>query len=104
MKLLTDFLKNSKQIVTQNRQTSSWAEINTTAVRQGSMQGLLLLLAYIYDLSDGLSSSVKRFADDTSLFSVVHDIHSSARSLNKDLKSINEWAFQWKMSFNPDPN
>ena len=104
MKLLTDFLKNSKQIVTQNRQTSSWAEINTTAVRQGSMQGLLLLLAYIYDLSDGLSSSVKRFADDTSLFSVVYDIHSSASNLNKDLKSINEWAFQWKMSFNPDPN
>ena len=104
MKLLTDFLKNSKQIVTQNRQTSSWAEINTTAVRQGSMQGLLLLLAYIYDLSDGLSSSVKCFADDTSLFSVVHDIHSSASNLNKDLKSINEWAFQWKMSFNPDPN
>ena len=104
MKLLTDFLKNSKQIVTQNRQTSSWAEINTAAVRQGSMQGLLLLLAYIYDLSDGLSSSVKRFADDTSLFSVVHDIHSSASNLNKDLKSINEWAFQWKMSFNPDPN
>ena len=104
MKLLTDFLKNSKQIVTQNRQTSSWAEINTTAVRQGSMQGLLLLLACIYDLSDGLSSSVKRFADDTSLFSVVHDIHSSASNLNKDLKSINEWAFQWKMSFNPDPN
>ena len=24
--------------------------------------------------------------------------------MNKDLKTINEWAFQWKMSFNPDPN
>ena len=38
------------------------------------------------------------------LFSVVHDIHSSASGLNKDLETINEWAFQWKMSFNPDPN
>ena len=44
------------------------------------------------------------FSDDTSLFSVVHDIHSSASDLNKDLKTINEYAFQWKMSFNPDPN
>lgn len=26
-----------------------------------------------YDLSDGLSSNVKLFADDISLFSIVHD-------------------------------
>ena len=51
-----------------------------------------------------LSSNVKFFAYGTSLFSVVHDIHSSASDLNKDLKTINGWDFQWKMSFNPDPN
>ena len=61
-------------------------------------------MIYINDLPDGLSSNVKLFAADTSLFSVVHDIHSSAGDLNKDFKTINEWAFQWKMSFNPDPN
>ena len=32
------------------------------------------------------------------------NIHNSASYLNKDLKTTNEWAFQWKMSFNPDPN
>ena len=58
----------------------------------------------INDLPDGLSSNVRIFADGTSLFSVVHNIHSSASNLNKDLKTINEWAFQWKISFNPDPN
>ena len=26
-----------------------------------------------------------------------------ANNLNNDLKAMNEWAFQWKMSFNPDP-
>ena len=78
-------------------------EVNA-GVPQGSVLGPLLLLIYINDLPDGLSSNVKLFADDTSLFSVVHDIHSSASDLNKDLKTINEWAFQWKMSFNPDPN
>ena len=61
-------------------------------------------MIYINDLPDGLSSNVKLFADDTSLFSVVHDIHSSASDLNKDLKTINEWDFQWKMSFIHDPN
>ena len=59
---------------------------------------------YISDLADDLSSYVKLFADDTSLFSVVHDINASARELNDDLKKINKWAFQWKMSFNPDPS
>ena len=28
----------------------------------------------------------------------------SAKNLNDDLKTINKWAFQWKMRFNPDPN
>ena len=51
-----------------------------------------------------MSSNIKLFADDTSLFSVVHDVNASARELNDDLKKINKWAFQWKMSFNPDPS
>ena len=38
------------------------------------------------------------------MFSVVHDVNASARELNDDLKKINKWAFQWKMSFNPDPS
>ena len=50
-----------------------------------------------------MSSNVKLFADDTSLFSLVHDVNASARELNNELKKINKWAFQWKMSFNPDP-
>ena len=32
-----------------------------------------------------------------------HDITTSANELNNDLKNISDWAFQWKMSFNPDP-
>ena len=37
------------------------------------------------------------FADDTLLFSKVKD-------LNYDFKTINQWAHQWKMSFNPELN
>ena len=103
LKLLTDFLKNRKQRATLNGQASFWTEVNA-GVAQGSILGALLFLIYINDLPDGLSSNIKLFADDTSLFSVVYDIHSSASDLNKDLKTINEWAFQWKMSFNPDLN
>ena len=59
-----------------------------------------MFLIYINDLTEGLTANVKLFADDTSLFSVVHDIQTSANDLNEDLKIINNWAFQWKMSFN----
>ena len=41
--------------------------------------------------------------DDTSLHFVVNDIDNSANDLNHDPKKICEWAFQWKMKFNPDP-
>ena len=36
------------------------------------------------------------FADDISLFLVVHDINTSASDLNEDLEKISNWAFQWK--------
>ena len=65
--------------------------------------GPLPFLIYINDLADGLSSNSKLLADDTSLFSVIHDVDTSANELNNDLYQINKWAFQWKMSFNPDP-
>ena len=51
-----------------------------------------------------ISSTVKLFADDTSLFSVVNVPNISANELNKDLELISEWAYKWKISFNPDKN
>ena len=85
LNILCDFLKNRKQRVTPNGQSSSWTNVNA-GVPQGSILGPLLFLIYVNDLSDGLSSNAKLFADDTSLFSVVHDINTSATELNKDLK------------------
>ena len=47
-------------------------------------------LVYINDLADGLSSNAKLLADDTSLFSVIHDVDTSANELNIDLYQINK--------------
>ena len=39
------------------------------------------------------------------LFSVVQSINSTTTTdLNSDLSKISDWAFRWKMNFNPDPN
>ena len=72
-------------------------------VPQGSVLGLLLFLIYINDLPDGINSLWKIFADDTSLFSKVYDMHKSTSKLNDDLEKISYWAYQGKMQFNPDP-
>ena len=80
----------------------TWTSVNA-GVPQGSILDPLLFLIYINDLTDGLSSNAKLFADDTSLFSVIHDVDASANELNNGLYQINKWAFQRKMSFNPDP-
>ena len=68
-----------------NRQCSNWSSV-LAGVPQGSILGPLLFLIYINDLPDGLESSVKLFADDTSLFSTVYDPNMSADQLDKDLK------------------
>ena len=61
-------------------------------------------MIYANNLVDELSSNTKLFADDTSLFSLVHNRDSSPAELNNDLAEISHWAQQWKMSFNPDPS
>ena len=86
-----------------NGQNSSWANVEA-GVPQGSILSPRLFLIYINDLPDNLSTNVKLCADDTSLFSVVHDITTSSCDLNYDLNRVREWAFQWKMSFNPEPS
>jgi len=101
LKILTDFLRGRKQRVVLNGQYSSWSDI-LAGVPQGSILGPLLFLIYINDLSDGLKCNPKLFADDTSLFSTVYNIDEATNDLNNDLIKITKWAFQWKMSFNPD--
>ena len=99
LKLLGDFLSCRKQRVL--IVFSSW-ENDNAGVPQGSILGPLLFLIYINDLSNGVSSNCKLFANGTSLFSVVNDIQSSTATLRNDLSVISNWTFQCKMIFNPD--
>ena len=102
LELIRDYLNGREQRVVLNGSYSEWGPIKS-GVPQGSVLGPLLFLVYINDLEKGIKSSIRFFADDTSLFSTVYDPKSSAEELNNDLQKISQWAFQWKMSFNPDP-
>ena len=92
---LTDFLTLRKQRVVLNGELSSLSNIDS-GVPQGSILDPLLFLIYINDLSEGLTTNAKLFADDVSLFSVVDNINLSATNLNSDLSKINAWTNQWK--------
>ena len=46
----------------------------------------------------------KIFVDDTSLFSKVLGKNKSVTELKIDLKRIIQFAYQWEMQFNLDPN
>ena len=37
------------------------------------------------------------------MFTVVEDSNTAANDMNHDLELISQWAYDWKMSFNPDP-
>ena len=100
--ILENFLGDSRQRVVLNGRCLSWFDIGA-GVPQGSISGVLLFLIYINDLSNDIKSKCKLFPDDISLFSVGHDIDTSANDINHDLKKNIEWTFQWKIKFNPDP-
>ena len=60
----------------------------------------LFFLICIKDLSYGLSSTTKLFANVISFFSDVH-VTQSTNELNNDLGKISNWTDLWKISFNP---
>ena len=101
LSLLIDFLTNSKQRVVFNGQNSSWADIKA-GIPEGSILEPLFSLLYINDLMENLHLNPKLFADDTSLFSIVNIVAQSNAQLSSDLTKINDCAFKWKTSFNPD--
>ena len=99
--LLGNYLTDRNQRVVLNGLESSWEQVYA-GVPQGSVLGPLLFLIYINDLTDGIISNIKLFADDSSLFARVQDIDNTHNQLLTDLNTITQWANQWKMKFNPD--
>ena len=101
LEFLEDYLRNRYQRVVLNGTKSDWIALEA-GVPQGSVLGPILFLIYINDLPDNINSQMKLFADDSSLFTRVDDIHTTHEKLVADLETVTAWAHQWKMVFNPD--
>ena len=63
----------------------------------------IIFLVYINDLTSNLKCNIKLFADDTFFVTVVHESSAAAEDMNHDLRLISQWAYDWRMSFAPDP-
>ena len=73
----------------------------TAGVSQGSILGPLLFFLFINDIVRDIGSSIRLFADDTSLYIIVEDPIVAAELLNADLEKIAEWALKLLVKLNP---
>ena len=77
---------------------SDWLPV-TSGVPQGSVLGPLLFLLYINDISSGVSSTIRLFADDLIIYrEILND--NSHNLLQKDINILNDWSQRWLMKFN----
>ena len=81
----SNYLHDRKQRVVLPGATSDWSTIRA-GDPHGSILGPLLFLIYINDIVEDIHSSVRLFADDTSLYIIVDDPTESAITLNSDLQ------------------
>ena len=94
-----DYLTNRKQAVVIKGSTSTYRPVSA-GVPQGSVLGPVLFLIYINDIVRDIQSSVKLFADDTSMYLGLENTNERTNILNSDLDKINKWAKTWKVKFN----
>jgi ABC-type antimicrobial peptide transport system ATPase subunit len=70
-------------------------------VSQGSIIEPLFFKICINDIAIDIQSTIKLFADDTSLFLIIDNPQTTTDILNRDLDKIHAWSTNWLVSFNP---
>lgn len=78
---------------------SEWRGIRA-GVPKDSILGPLIFLLFINDILVDIGSSIRLFADDTSLVIVVEKPLATAQILNIDQNKIMNWGNKWLVRFN----
>ena len=52
-------------------------------------------------MTDGLSSEIHQFADDTNIVKISSNPVTAIQAINLDLQVLSQLAEQWRVSFNP---
>ena len=97
---ITNFLSDRSQRVVVDGVSSDSIPV-ISGVPQGSVLGPCLFLFYINDIADGLTSTVRLFADDTMAYLTVKSTQD-AEEFQRDLDKLVDWEKTWQMEFHPD--
>lgn len=100
LKWINDFLSGRSQTVVCEGNESPPADV-VSGVPQGTVLGPLLFLAYINDMPDSTSSTIRLFADDALMYRTINN-PDDASKLQEDLDKLQRWEDMWQMAFNPD--
>ena len=99
LKWIKGFLDNRIQSVVINGINSD-SILVSSGVPQGSVLGPILFLAYINDLPEQVQSTVRLFANDTTMYLAISSL-SDANILQDDLSKLEQWEKTWDINFNP---
>ena len=98
LKWLSPFLTKREQRFIVEGEFSSSVTVDSE-VPQGTVLGPLLFVIHINDLPEVVSSQVRLFADDCLLYRKIRSLQDQLQ-LQKNLKSLENWASTWGMKFN----
>ena len=79
-------------------EVSKWKPV-LSGVPQGSVLGPVLILIYINDLEERVTSKILKFADDTKRFRKMKG-NRNTRQLQDDIDKLIKWSEKWQMLFN----
>jgi ribonuclease P/MRP protein subunit RPP40 len=72
-----------------------------SGVPQGSVLGPVLFIMYVNDIPRSRGVSIKLFADDTKLYTVLQDDSIASAELQNCLDAICEWSNEWQLKLAP---
>ena len=98
-KQLAFFLTGRMQCVVLRGTCSSWSPV-LSGVPQGTILGPVLFILYVNDISSGISSTVKLYADDTKVYREISDIARDTSILQSDLFQLRNWSEVGQLNFN----
>lgn len=97
---ISDFLKDRTQQVKVGNSLSKPIRV-TSGVPQGSVLGPMLFNVFINDITDGVTSKVRLYADDCALYRTIHGTEDEL-ALQCDLDRICSWVKDNNMKLNVD--
>ena len=96
---IKDFLSERTQQVVVDGEFSGQVPV-TSGVPQGSVLGPVLFLLFINDITEGVTSDMRLFADDTIIYKTIRS-RTDSDNLQKDLSRLEKWSKDWQMEFHP---